>query len=346
MDVCDGTSDITITGFDSAEIIPPTIRQVDFKAGAGVPVDVDDPQNELYLLGVCAEYYDPLTGTVPFRDAWVTICQPRCEKRDPRTRSRYIPDVNEWLRGFIPQVVDAVTHSFDPNAPFNPSKDACLWCPIGQQARYTQHTPCVAYTQYCLQDMGIDIGSPDKATDVFNAAVEFTSLHPELIGDDQLTAILDIKEMTEGMFAAVEAHAESRIANGMAGPKLLAGYKRVRGRSNRRYIEKDDQGTVKRLKKIKFTDPDGALDKDGQPRVRTFKKAELYEQKLRSVASMEGQMKALNPPQIMWDAFKAAIEKPPGKITLVPRSDGREEVPALGLNAEEAFGDLPPDATQ
>ena len=82
-DECDGTSDVTL-------VTDRFIEHIDFKAGSGVPVSADDPQNRLYLLGTLAAL-EGQAQPMP-QQAKLTIVQPRCSKVEPRIRSIDLDD--------------------------------------------------------------------------------------------------------------------------------------------------------------------------------------------------------------------------------------------------------------
>ena len=347
-DKTDGTSDVTLVADGYCE-------HIDFKGGRGVAVPAEDPQNGWYFLGTLAEYAtgvaDEMTGlavswSLPFQKARLTICQPRCDKIEPRTRWVDIEDVTEWFTKFLYEGKRAIANAEDPDAPFSPSDAACRWCAAGGDAKNTGAEVCEAYVAHSLEQAGIPpdgSGFGETSEEVFAAGLTFSQQDPDVLSDSQYVGLLDIREMVTGMLSTVEACALKKLETGDAGPLLKERYKLVRGKSQRKYAQGPDD-TVRRLKKIKFIDPDGAVDKEGAPKVRTFKKGELFEEKLKTLVQIEAMLKKFRPEKIMWEAFNAAIEKPPGKITIAPMDDPRDPVDPL-VTAEQAFGDLPDQPT-
>ena len=112
---CWGTADAII-------LSPQHIEVIDLKYGKGVPVDAEEnPQLMLYGVGALDTYGDIL-GDV--EHVTVTVHQPRLD-----SISSYTVDpaaLRAWRTGVVaPLARQALTD----RAPFNPSEEACHWCP-------------------------------------------------------------------------------------------------------------------------------------------------------------------------------------------------------------------------
>lgn len=349
---CDGTSDIALIADRYAE-------HVDYKHGAGVPVYADDPQNDLYFLGTCAEYASPIMEgaghpgygfsaitpdsmrvSVPFDQARLTVVQPRCDKITPRIRFRDITNPSEWFNATVLKVLSAIERTKDENQPFTPSEDACRFCPVGGHAHYQdvvagkEHGVCKAYTEYCMIRAGVvpPGNFPQSTEDAFQASMQFAQQDVRLLPAPALVGILQAEELLRGMLSAMSGYALELLKNGTAPPELMHHFKMVRGRSNRVYAF-DEEETIDGIKKIKVLDK--STDK-----YRALKKSEMYEEKLKSPKQMEDIFKTYGLSSTEWAAFKRLLTKPEGKIALAPIDDPRDEVKPLRLTAEEAFADI------
>lgn len=110
-----GTADTIIVSGEHVEII-------DLKYGKGVPVDAyENPQLKLYGVGALDTYGDVL-GEVD--TVYMTICQPRL---DSISTYEMTPEaLRAWRDGVVAPIAEQALGS---DAPFNPSEEACHWCP-------------------------------------------------------------------------------------------------------------------------------------------------------------------------------------------------------------------------
>lgn len=328
----DGTSDITLRAVAAGYA-----EHIDYKHGRGVAVTADDPQNAVYFLGTCAElavWFEGHEWCVPFRKARLTVCQPRCDKIEPRIRWVEIDDVNAWVNPFRHELVNAIAETKNPDAPFNPSKDACRWCPVGGDAENTGAPLCEAYVQYSLGQMGIVMEQDTPGDRIYAQGADLASRDIYVLNEDQLVSLLDIAEMLKGVLSAAETHGLSLFERGQAGPLLSAKYKPVRGRSNRRWTDVTEKEWNKRIAQLKFFDPEKGKD-------RALLKSERYVQKKDSPAGIEAKLKKFMAPKIVMEAFKTLYEKPPGKLTLAPASDPRDSEYPDQLPLNEALDKIP-----
>lgn len=111
---CWGTSDTVIVGSDTIEII-------DLKYGMGVPVDVvHNYQLMLYALGACNKFAD----IVEPKKVRMTVYQPRIFHTSSWEVSYEF--LNRWREEVAKP---AAKEALSDNGKFNPSLEACRWCP-------------------------------------------------------------------------------------------------------------------------------------------------------------------------------------------------------------------------
>jgi hypothetical protein len=200
------------------------LEVIDYKHGAGVPVDVDDnKQLKYYALG--ALLANPAWNAETVK---ITIVQPRCDHQQGRIRSYSFPAVE--LVDFAGDIVEAAKRTEEFGADLNPSKKACRFCPANAANK------CPAIKQ---------------ATDVVVAA-SFDMLEP---GKYSLTQIAEFLEKAPLVEARISALREFAYQRACAGEKI-PGFKLVDKRATRKYT--DEEAVAKRAAGIKgaFTEPE------------------------------------------------------------------------------------------
>ena len=326
----DGTVDITLRSGNFVEII-------DFKSGVGVPVEVDDPQLEQYLVGTVAE--NILPDDTSLEKARLTVIQPRCEKISPKIRWREVE-----VRPLVASVIDVCTRVLteyrnlnaglgpddaDLTPHFGPSDDACRFCVVGGGAKYSGASVCEHYARHAMIRAGVfpeDAETlPDSAEVIFDAAEAFAARDTHTLTPKQLIGILFAREILSGALQAAEAWALSMLEEGTAPEALEVAFKLVAGRANRCYLGSEEE-TFKALKRIK-------VQIDGK--TRALGKKDVYEARLKSPAQVEKILRGAGIPSndIRFKAFERLIEKPRGSLTIAPMSDPR---PAAQPRRQEA----------
>lgn len=111
-----GTSDAVISS-------PFHIEIVDFKYGSGVQVMVEcNPQLRLYGVGALDAF--EILGDLEL--VRITVHQPRIGRNGYVATEEITPeDLREWRSSILPVAEEAL----GPDAHFQPSEDACRWCP-------------------------------------------------------------------------------------------------------------------------------------------------------------------------------------------------------------------------
>lgn len=204
-----GTSDVVIIGVtDDLEIV---VEIIDLKYGAGHPVHPENNEQEmLYALGALDAYgRDNPIG--PCKRMVLSIYQPRVFG-GINSWETTADDLRKWRRE---TVIPTAKVALQDGAPFGPSEDACMWCPVAGD--------CTARAKKLAGD---DFSAP---------YVEVQ--RPDLLQPEEMSTILhrlpDIRKWAD----AVEAAANRRI---VIDEEEVPGWKAVRS-GGKRYISDPDK---------------------------------------------------------------------------------------------------------
>jgi len=248
---------------------------VDYKHGQGVPVSIENnPQLRIYGFGAYIELY-PHKGKGKIH---LTIIQPRCEEVEPiRTETLMFDELRAWRNEVLVPGVEACKQPYAPLV----TGSHCRFCPaLGI---------CPAQANGAIETV------PDLQMPAFPPAEALTA--------EQMAKVLAFIDLFGPWSKQVAACAQDAAEKG----KKVPGYKLVRRRSNRKWIDQDDAGKELAC----FLDDD-----------------ELYEQRIVSPAKAEKALKAKGE-----ELDPALYEKPDTGLTLAKESDKREEV-RVGLPEE------------
>lgn len=183
-----------------------TLNVVDYKHGAGVPVEVlehGDPNDQLRYYGLGAL----LCLKLDVEKVVLTLVQPRCFHPDGPIRSVQL-DVME-LMDFAMDLVDAAKATEKEDAPLIPGKEQCMFCsakPVCPALARTAQE--VARSEFSI------IPSPSTAYDV------------TVLGET-----LEKLDLLEGWIKGLRAFAYSEAESG----KKIPGWKLVAKRSTRKW---------------------------------------------------------------------------------------------------------------
>ena len=292
-----GTADMLIVGRDADG--KGVLHIVDFKAGAGIYVEVDhNSQLSLYALGGLHAY-----GYIyPIETIRMSIVQPRLDNVNTFECSR------EELEAWGESIKPIAKMAFEGKGEQNPGE----WC------RFCRAKPvCKACEKEALslcreEFLDLDAGalsedpraSPDELSDLEAPYQADTTTpvfkQPGLIPMTELAGILPTLNRISSWIEAVFAYVTSEAVN-HAVP--VPGYKVVEGRSKRVFT--DTKAVVDTAVANGYTD--------------------LYKQQLITLTEFEKMMgkKRFN------ELLGEYVAKPPGKLALVPESDPR---PPVDLN--------------
>jgi hypothetical protein len=292
-----GTADMLIVGRDADG--KGVLHIIDFKAGAGIYVEVDhNSQLSLYALGGLHAY-----GYIyPIETIRMSIVQPRLDNVNTFECSR--EELETWGESIKP----IAKMAFEGKGEQNPGE----WC------RFCRAKPaCKACAKEALslcreEFLDLDAGalsedpraSPDELSDLEAPYQADTTTpvfkQPGLIPMTELAGILPTLNRISSWIEAVFAYVTSEAVN-HAVP--VPGYKVVEGRSKRVFT--DTKAVVDTAVANGYTD--------------------LYKQQLITLTEFEKMMgkKRFN------ELLGEYVAKPPGKLALVPESDPR---PPVDLN--------------
>lgn len=185
-DLCWGTSDIIGLKGDTAYV-------VDAKFGFSPVEAKGNDQGMLYLIGAL-HYLQPRK----FNQATIVIIQPRAGGI-----KQSIVDMDE-VDAYKETARQAIMLAQSSDAPFNPSVDACHFCPASGA--------CRAQIDYSLK---LDFDDPD------------------ILPDDEIGQLLDRSDVLKAALKNVEKQALNRLAAG----KQIPGYKRVKSMTRAKYSD-------------------------------------------------------------------------------------------------------------
>jgi hypothetical protein len=298
-----GTCDIQIHGGGVLEII-------DYKDGMNPVPAEDNPQLELYALGVLAGFDLPVNGDYPFKTIRMTIIQPKLvlKNMEPVTSCEVSL---ETMMAKIGKFAAAAKNTDDPEAPLVPGDAQCRYC----RAKGS----CAALAQQSMASMGLVF--PNVETPVMPAEIAQQAAGKDVneMTDEQIRQVLEAAPLVRQMIEAAEAEAQKRLEAGRSMP----GLKLVHGRGSRSWSLPDDE-MAERLTKM------------GIP------KGSVYVTKVVSPAQVsklqwekrDGTKKTLTERQLKIIETEY-ITKSNGKLTVALESDSR---PAVTTNAALMFG--------
>lgn len=294
---------------DIALIGDKVIEIIDYKDGHAPVSPEKNHQMALYAAGKLAEFH--VEGKpLPFETVRLTIIQPRAGDRGMEVVRSWDTTV-DWVLNFIQEAALAAKATDDPDAPLVPGEVQCKWC---------RAKPCSAMTAKALGDIEMGFANMEVAQ-------QAADKEPNAMTDDQLREFIEAIPLLRQTMVAAEEEAKRRFESG----HKIPGLKAVAGRGSRNWAYGDDE-MAEKLKKM------------GIP------KSSIFTSKLVSPAQAkklvwekrDGSKKTLSQRQLT-TLHKDYIKKTPGKITIVPESDEREEVT---LGASEMFGAIEPQTEE
>lgn len=138
----------------------------DLKFGRGILVDSErNKQLMIYALGFWMNYARHRTKATRFL---LRIDQPRV----PGRGSEWETTLDELLV-FAEEVAAAALATLDPDAPLNPSAEACRFC------RAATNSACYALDQFVLQLLGLTLEDLDQPRSQVPTMIEYEKMDPE-----------------------------------------------------------------------------------------------------------------------------------------------------------------------
>lgn len=287
-----GTADCVLISSDLKRLIV-----IDYKHGAGVPVEVKENKQLLYYVLGAVQYAHNVKKFIDdptlfgwhqtFEDIEVRVVQPRCRHKDGVSRVWTVPP------GYLDKFADELALS----AELTEAKDAtlcagphCKFCPA--------MSICPEIGKQAIESAQMDFsGGLEKA--------KASLLLPDAMTLEQIVKVLKYSDLISDWLKAVEAHALLLAEHG----ESIPGFKLVKKKANRKWIGEDEEVA----EKLGLFLPD---DK-------------VWSKKLLSPAQVEKLVKGKEK-KIIEDLY----ETPDSGNTLAPEYDKR---PAIAGSAETDF---------
>jgi hypothetical protein len=313
-----GTADVQIHA-PSARVL----EIIDYKDGMNEVSVLDNPQLELYGLGVLSEMNLEVNGQYPFDTVRLTVIQPKLAAKGLKPINWIEMPISELL-GKISKFVVGAMKTDDPNAPLVPGDDHC---------RYCRAKGCTARMNNVMQAMELfqPVASKpvgEQIAHVADVSMQAAEKDPATMDDQQIRQIMEAAPLMRQLLEAVETEAMRRFKAGQSIP----GLKMVHGRGSRSWSFSDED-TAERLMKM-------GIPKSVVYEVKVISPAKA--EKITWMAKRNGTeiKKSLTERQIK-TMNTEYVTRMAGKLTVVPESDDRQ---AVVMNAAPLFGAVQPDA--
>jgi len=299
---------------DYASVTTDQVTIIDYKYGAGVPVDsFENKQMAIYarcfietvVLGLGTHDITDDTKIV------MAIYQPRCHRDEPdEPWVMTWGELQDWTNLHIKSVAEDV---LNPDyaffqAQFAPSDTTCQFCPASGF--------CTARAQHLLGDLApLDmVLTQPEAVVADPSAVTVGLAPPDALDETHLLAALAVAKSVGKWLDSIESYAQKLAADG----RPLPGWKLVEGRGSRQWA--DEEAAAKFLK----------------PKL----KENTFEKKLVSVAQAEKLLKHEPLSPRFKNKLESLIVRREGKPTLVPESDKRPSLMAAANDFQQLTDDL------
>lgn len=291
-----GTIDVQIPG-DPYEII-------DYKDGMSPVTAKDNPQLEMYAIGVLAGL-EKHPKTIR-----MTITQPKLAlKGMPPIVSHDVP-VAELLAK-VPGIIAEAAATDDPNAPLVPGESQCKYC--------RAKGACPALAGKAMQEVGVLFQAIPEVLPA-DIAQQAADKNPGAMSVQELRQILEAAPLVRQLLEGVEEEVKRRLEAGQEVP----GFKLVNGRGSRKWALPEEE-MVKKLQGMGI--PKSAVYVTTLVSPSQAEKL-TWDKKGEPCKLSERQIKTMN---------AEYVSTVVGKPSVAPESDSR---PAVVLNAAPLFGDI------
>lgn len=268
------------------------LKVIDYKHGAGIPVEVQNNKQLLYyVLGainkLCAvhkiDYLSLFGWGKVFKEVEIIVVQPRCRHKGGAVRRWVVPA--EILEQFATELALKAKATANKNASLK-TGDHCRFCPaIGGCPE--------------INRMTMDLAKVD-----FRAVSHPSNLQmpaPETLTKDEIVKLLNFKDLISEFLKRVEAHAQTLMEHG----EEITGYKLVQKKANRDWKNEEEAKDALML---------------------FVKEDDMYEKKFVSPAKAE-KLLGKQQKKIVEDL----CYKPDTGRTIAPEHDPREALPASAI---------------
>lgn len=299
---------------DYASVTTDQVTVIDYKYGAGVPVDsFENKQMAIYarcfietvVLGIGTHDITDDTKIV------MAIYQPRCH-RDELDEPWVMTwgELWDWASEHVWNLADCVLNPLDRNfvPRFAPSDKTCQFCPASGF--------CTARARHLLGDLApldLVLTQPEQVV-ADPSAVTVGLAPPDALDETHLLAALAVAKSVGKWLDSVESYAQKLAADG----RQLPGWTLVEGRGSRQWA---DEAQAAKFLKPKLKD-------------------QTFEKKLISVAQAEKLLKHEPLSPRFKNKLESLIVRREGKPTLVHESDKRPSLMAAANDFQQLTDDL------
>lgn len=188
-----------------------TLTVIDYKYGAGVPVDVENNSQLIYYaLGVAIKY------DMNFNQVRLVVIQPRADHKDGPIREQLMT-IDE-LAAWIPIFKAGVKAAEKKDAPLKYGEKWCRWCPAASIC------PEISSQAFKTAQIDFDVVEPTK---------EIVLPKPEGVKIQHLGRLLDAADKLDHWIGALRSQAYNTLYRG----GKVSGYKLIAKRSTRKWSD-------------------------------------------------------------------------------------------------------------
>lgn len=303
-----GTCDIQIQDPEVLEII-------DYKDGMNEVVAADNPQLELYALGVLAGFKLPVNGNYGFQKVRMTIIQPKLALKGVLIITSHELTIPE-IMGKIGKFVAGAAATDNPDAPLV----------SGSHCKYCKHKSCSTRAGDVIKEMGMSFPVLNQPVNpVTELSQQAADLDPNTMTPEKIAQIMLAAPLVRQMIESVEEEALRRLKAGQAIP----GLKVVHGRGSRSWALPEEEMATKLTGM--------GIPKSAIWETKLVTPAKVEKLKWEATKAGEKVQKQLSERQLK-TLDTEYVAKVAGKLTVVPESDPRQ---AVVLDASPLFAAVP-----
>ena len=303
-----GTCDIQIQDPEVLEII-------DYKDGMNEVVAADNPQLELYALGVLAGFKLPINGGYGFQRVRMTIIQPKLALKGVPIITSHELTIPE-IMGKIGKFVAGAAATDNPDAPLV----------SGSHCKYCKHKSCSTRAGDVIKEMGMSFPVLNQPVNpVTELSQQAADLDPNTMTPEKIAQIMLAAPLVRQMIESVEEEALRRLKAGQAIP----GLKVVHGRGSRSWALPEEEMAAKLTGM--------GIPKSAIWETKLVTPAKVEKLKWEATKAGEKVQKQLSERQLK-TLDTEYVAKVAGKLTVVPESDARQ---AVVLDASPLFAAVP-----
>jgi hypothetical protein len=279
-----GTADVVLMASDCSKLVV-----IDYKHGAGVPVEVGgNKQLTYYALGaieyVCKkhkiDYLSVMGWGGVFKEVEIVVIQPRCRHRDGAVRREVV--TGDVLDAFAVELAQRAKETANPNSELKTGSH-CRWCPA------LAICPAVAASTFEIAKADFAAQATDKRPLVLPKA--------ESLSPADLAKVMKHEAILQEWLKSVSTHAQHLLEHGQDVP----GFKLVRKRANRRWT---DEAVAQETLEMMSSDPDAL-----------WEKSFVSPAKAEKILGKKGK-----------DLVSGLVTTPEGGVTVAPDHDPREPI--------------------